>query len=120
MAAARVVPDPDFTDSRALRLYLNEVRRTLHRAAMELHVAASELEAALQTVPPTDVGPLTARSVARRRARRVSRHLKHSAECLVASSAASVRTWAEFRRVYLAEGPEVRGRKPSFKVVHEP
>lgn len=115
----RIIPDPEFTDSRQLRLALNQARRTMHRAAMEIHVFASELEAALQTVPAPDASRLTTRSVQRRKARRVARHVKHAAECLVEASSAMVRTWGEFRVVYLSEGPEVRGRKPAFKVVKE-
>jgi hypothetical protein len=114
---ASVVPDPDFTDTRAVQVYLNTVRRTLHRAAMELHVAASELEAALSTIPAVDAGAMMARSVQRRRARRVARHLRHSAECLVAGSAASVRTWGAYRATYLGGTTTVRGPRPVHRVV---
>jgi hypothetical protein len=119
MAVVRTIPEPDFTDSRALRIYCNTVRRTLHQAAMHIHVAASELEAALRTVPVTDTSRMTARSVQRRRARQVSRHMKHAAECMVAGSSAAVRTWGEYRRVFLQEGAPVRGRRPAHKVVKE-
>lgn len=105
-----VTPNADFTNSRDLRVYLNEVRRVLHRAAMELHVSASELEAALRTVPGDT------RSVQRRRARRVSRHLKHSAECLVAASTAAVRTWGTFQAEFNVR-QEVRGPRAAFKVI---
>lgn len=105
-----VTPDPDFTDSRALRIYLNNARRVLHRAAMELHISASELEAALRTVPGES------RSVQRRRARRVSRHLKHAAECLVAASSATVRTWGTFQAEYNVKA-QIRGGRPAFKVI---
>lgn len=104
---AGITPDPDFTNSRDLKVYLNTARRVLHRAAMELHISASELEAALRTVPGES------RSVQRRRARRVSRHLKHAAECLVEASAATVRTWGTFR----AEFNVPTQPRSAFKVI---
>lgn len=116
---SRVMPEPDFTDSRQLRIALNNARRSLHRAAMEVHVYASELEAALMTIPVVDGHALTSRSVQRRRARRVSRHIKHGAECLVAGSSAMVRCWGEFRAQYAPETAPVRGRRQPFKVVPE-
>jgi hypothetical protein len=116
--AATLVAEPDFADSRQLRIYVNATRRALHRAAMELHFAAAELEAALMTIPaPPDAG-LMPRSVQRRRARRVSRHMKHAAECMVAGSAAVVRTWGVFRSEFAPElNPTARPRRQAFKVV---
>lgn len=112
--ARSALPDPDFTDSREVRVFCAKVRQILHRAAMEMHVAASELEAALQTVPAVSSGLATARSVQRRRARRVARHLKYSAECLVASSQGAIRTWGSYKAEFLPN--TVVGRKPAHRV----
>lgn len=112
---ANVTPNPDFTDTSAVRVYLRTVRGVLHRAAMELHIAASELEAALQTVPAASQGIMTARSIQRRRARRVSRHLKYSAECLVAGSQGVIRTWGSYKVEFLPDAGVVR-RTPAHRV----
>lgn len=118
--AAKVLDDPDFTDSRQLRIICNIARRNIHRIAMEIHVAAAELEAALMTIPAVDGNRMTSRSIQRRRARRVSRHMKHAAECQMASSAAMVRTWTQFRAEYAPElSPDTRGKRTAFKVVPE-
>lgn len=117
---ARVIEDPDFTDSRQLRIALNVARKNLHRLAMELHVSASELEAALATIPAvTGSNKLMSRSVQRRRARRVTRHMKHGAECMVAASASMVRTWGAFRAEYAPELSPVRGKRAAFRVEPE-
>jgi hypothetical protein len=112
---AQVVPDPDFTDSRAVRIFCARVRQILHRGAMELHIAASELEAALETVPAVSSGITSARSVQRRRARRVARHLKYSAECMVAGSQGAIRTWGSYKAEFLPNAGVVR-RKPTHTV----
>lgn len=125
MAQARrfQLPEPDFADSRELRLYLNQCRTGLHAAAMHLHMSAAEIEGALTEIRPGgDRNVLTRamdRALARRRARRVARHMHHAAECLVAGSGAAVRTWAAFRREYAPEMAPVRGRRAKFTVVPE-
>lgn len=113
------LPAPDFTDSRQLRLYVDQTRRILHAAAMHLHMSAEELRAGLSTIPAPP-GTMMPRSVQRRRARRVSRHMAHAAECLVDGSAAMVRTWGAFRAEYAPElGPVRKARKTTFRVVPE-
>ncbi|WP_018351644.1 hypothetical protein [Longispora albida] len=112
-------PEPEFTNSKDLRLYLNDIRRGCHIAAMLLHIGASEVEAALETIAPIS-GPFS-KTRAKRRARRVAKHLRHAAACMVAAGAASVRTWGVFRAEYEAElsPAKVRGKRRSFRVVPE-
>lgn len=117
------LPEPDFTDSRELRLWLNRYRTALHAAAMMTHQGAAEMEAALSTIDPKVDGGFVAQAVSRsmrhRRARRVTRHMKHAAECLIEASSASVRCWGAFRREYAPELSPVRGPRPRFTVVPE-
>lgn len=117
--AGDLVPDVTFQDSRALRIYCNKTRQILHRAAMELHMAGSELEAALR--PVAVPGLPNSRGARHRRARRVARNLSHAGECLVAGAAGTVRTWAVFRAEYLGANDKtpVRGRRQTFQVVPE-
>lgn len=117
------LPEPDFTNSAELRQYLNAVRRSMHGYALALHMGAAELEAALATIVPNVDGGMLERAISRsmrhRRARRVSRHLNHAAECVTAAAAASVRTWGVFRAEYAPELAPVRGRRQRFTVVPE-
>lgn len=117
------LPEPDFTDSAELRLYLNENRSLFRAAAMHLHMSAGEIQAALTEIRPSGEGGLLARSMAkagaRRRARRVARHMHHAAECLMTASVANVRCWAAFRAEYAPELSPVRGKRGRFTVVSE-
>jgi hypothetical protein len=117
MAPRANVPEPDFSNSTELRQYCNEVRRACHAMGMALHMGAAEIEAALSTIQPAD-GAFS-RMKARRRARRVARHMRHAAECMVGGGAAAVRTWAAFRSEYAPELAPVRGRRNAFRVVPE-
>lgn len=117
MAPTARLPEPDFTDSRELREYCNEVRRSCHAMAMALHMGAAEIEAALSTIQPAT--GLFSRMTARRRARRVARHMRHAAQSMVCGGAAAVRTWAAFRAEYAPELAPVRGRRSAFRVVPE-
>ncbi|GAA3243001.1 hypothetical protein ACFO1B_30885 [Dactylosporangium siamense] len=118
MAHAAVnIPEPDFTDSRELRVYCNEVRKTCHHFAMALHIGAAEMEAALSTIQPAE--GVFKRYAAKRRARRVARHMRHAAACVATGGTAAVRTWAAFRAEYAPELSPVRGKRSAFKVVTE-
>jgi hypothetical protein len=117
MTAQTRLPEPEFTNSTELRQYCNEVRRACHALGMALHMGAAEMEAALSTIAPS--GGILSRSVARRRARRVARHMRHAADCMVHAGAASVRTWAAFRAEYAPELSPVRGPRRAFRVVPE-
>lgn len=114
-----VLPVPDFTDSEDLRRWLNATRMRLRTLAMEMHVAEAEMRAALGEIPAPP-GTIMSRSVRRRRARRVSRHAAHGAECVLDGAAAMVRTWAAFRREYAKELGGQKGRsRQQFQVVRE-
>jgi hypothetical protein len=119
MAQTARLPEPEFSDSRELRQYCNEVRRACHVLGMALHMGAAEIEAALSTIRPANDSGMFARAVAKRRARRVARHMRHAAECMVRGGAASVRTWEAFRAEYAPELSPVRGRRAAFQVVPE-
>src|SRR6266700_3226904 len=103
MAIPTRLPEPEFTDSAQLRQYCNDVRRVCHAMGMALHIGAAEIEAALSTIPPADRRHVFSKAVARRRARKVARHMRHAAECMVSGGAASVRTWGAFRAEFAPE-----------------
>lgn len=111
-------PEPEFADSAELRKFCNDVRRAMHLAAMLAHTAASEMEAALSQIEPADPTFLD-KMFRKRRAKKVSKHMRYVADCLVAAGAGSVRCWGAFRQEYAPELTPVRGRKPNFKVVPE-
>ena len=111
-------PEPEFHTSAELRTYCNEVRRGCHQLAMVLHISASEIEAALATINPSN--GVISKWQRKRRARRVARHMRHAAECIVGAGAASVRTWGAFKAEFAPELAPVRGRqRTSFRVVPE-
>jgi hypothetical protein len=119
MAAKKVTgfPEPEFYNSVQLRAYCNDVRKACHQTSMILHIGASEIEAALETIGKR--GGLIAKWKRKRRARRVAKHMKHAAGCVVMAGAASVRTWGAFRHEFGPELTPVRGRQDAFKVVPE-
>lgn len=120
MAAAKGrTPEPDFSTSTDLRTYCNTIRRDCHEVAMALHIAAAEMEAALETIGQ-ETG-LLSKMIRKRRARRVAKHMQHAAELIAQAGASSVRTWAAFRAEYQAEltPNNTRGRRPTMKVVPE-
>lgn len=113
-----VPPEPEFSNSQELRVFLDNWRRAMHAGAMMAHQAQAEIEAALSTIPPREPR-MFSRSIQRRRARRVARHMGHAAECMVASSAAAVRTWGAFRAEFAPELSPVRRRRSAFTVIPE-
>lgn len=96
------------TDNVALAEWFNSARRTLHAAALELGVTASELDARLRAVSRgLTVGGMTGRA----RARQVTRPITHASEALVVASQYIVTASARFEAVYLPE-LEAVGHKP--------
>lgn len=115
------LPAPDFDDSEQFRRWLNATRMRLRTLSMEMHMAAAEATAALGEIPAPP-GTLVSKSVRRRRARRVTRHMSHGAEAVLDGATAMVRTWGAFRREYAAElAPRRRpgGGRRQFNVVRE-
>ena len=117
-ASARF-PEPDFGTSVDLRNFCNQTRKACHEVSMALHIAAAEMEAALETIGQ-ETGVLS-RWQRRRRAKRVARHMEHAANLIVDAAAASVRTWGAFRAEYQAEltPHSVRGKRTAMRVVPE-
>lgn len=95
------IPMPDYTNSDELKAHLERYRAAGRALAMMAEMDASELTAALSTIRPAD--GMFRRSRARRRARRVSRHLRHGGKCALAMAAAVVRTWGAFLAEYELE-----------------
>jgi hypothetical protein len=107
----------EFEDNLALRRFLEQARRAFHVLAVELTMAAHDLEAALSTVPTVHgLGGLDSRM----RAKRVARNVHFAAEVVGMASLAMTRTHAAFRKHFERELDEAGGKgtraKPKFTV----
>lgn len=107
------IPEPDFRTSEDLRRHMDSYRQMCRTLAMMAHMDAAELEASLSTIRPRD--GVFRKTRARFRARRVSRHLRHVADCFGEAGAGSVRTFGAYRAEYAPElAPNVRPNRKAF------